>query len=70
MTDIDWDFESDFVDIDMDTEGKVPMLNMYFNFPISLNITVEQAEILHKGLSTCLSKIRPQKSSDLSDNSS
>lgn len=67
MTDVVWDYESDFVniDVDKDTEDGEPMFNIYFNFPMSLNLTKEQAINLNEALTTCLSKI----SKPLSDRS-
>jgi len=70
MPDFEWDYESDFVNIDVDDEGEEgeTMFNIYFNFPMSLNLTKDQAEDLNKALTLCLSKIS-KPLSDQSDNS-
>lgn len=70
MPDFEWDYESDFVNIDVDDdskEGGETMFNIYFNFPMSLNLTKDQAEDLNKALTLCLSNISKQLS-DQSDN--
>ncbi len=68
MPEFQWDYESDFVTIDVDDEGEETMFNIYFNFPMSLNLTKDQAKDLNKALSLCLSKIS-KPLSDQSDNS-
>lgn len=69
---MNWDYESDFVNIDYDSEGESPMVNIYFGFPMSLNLTVEQALELEKGLKSTIEKnkldISPQKLSESSEN--
>ena len=69
MTDFEWSYESDFVNIDLDKESDEPMLNLYFNFPTSIQLTKEQALQLQKGLKTVLDSIRPQKSDNLEEKS-